>query len=206
MKNRRGLSRSILSIACLYFISSVHATTPPSAKPIAVKKAGQWSAVPAQSQLQFNFIQAGTSAQGVFKKHTADFVFSPTDLANARIDVTIDMASSNSGDSERDELLRSKDLFAVQQYPQSRFVAQGFEKIGVDQYRTQAQLTLRGVTKTLPYTFTLVMDPKQADQFQLKSTTTIKRLEFGVGQGDWKTTEWIPNDVVVLVNLRAKRN
>jgi len=32
--------------------------------------------------------------------------------------------------------------------------------------------------------------------------TLIKRLDFGVGQGDWKSTEWVDNEVMVTFNLR----
>jgi hypothetical protein len=30
----------------------------------------------------------------------------------------------------------------------------------------------------------------------------VKRLDFGVGQGDWKSTEWVGADVTVTFNLR----
>jgi len=32
--------------------------------------------------------------------------------------------------------------------------------------------------------------------------TVIRRLDFGVGQGDWKSTEWVGNEVTVTFNLR----
>ena len=32
--------------------------------------------------------------------------------------------------------------------------------------------------------------------------TLVKRLDFGVGQGDWKSTEWVGNDVGVTFALR----
>ena len=32
--------------------------------------------------------------------------------------------------------------------------------------------------------------------------TLIKRLDYGVGQGDWKSTEWVGNEVNVTFNLR----
>ena len=36
----------------------------------------------------------------------------------------------------------------------------------------------------------------------LTGKTTIHRLDFGVGQGDWKSTEWVGTDVTVSYNVR----
>jgi polyisoprenoid-binding protein YceI len=38
--------------------------------------------------------------------------------------------------------------------------------------------------------------------FYMTGKTLIKRLDFGVGQGDWKSTEWVGNDVNISFNLR----
>jgi len=36
----------------------------------------------------------------------------------------------------------------------------------------------------------------------LKGQFAIRRLDFGVGQGDWKSTEWVANDVTISFALR----
>ena len=39
----------------------------------------------------------------------------------------------------------------------------------------------------------------------LKGTANIKRLDFGVGQGEWKETTWIANEVKVVVDIQAQQ-
>jgi polyisoprenoid-binding protein YceI len=55
-------------------------------------------------------------------------------------------------------------------------------------------LTLHGVTKDVPVSFQFVAMGAGA---KLDGTATLKRLDFGVGQGDWKSTEWIADAVKV---------
>jgi hypothetical protein len=36
----------------------------------------------------------------------------------------------------------------------------------------------------------------------MKGTASLKRLPFGLGQGDWASTEWIGDDVDVRFDLK----
>jgi polyisoprenoid-binding protein YceI len=51
--------------------------------------------------------------------------------------------------------------------------------------------------------FTLRMATEQGKSVgYLEGKTTVKRLDFGVGQGDWKSTEWVGNDVGISYSVR----
>ena len=39
-------------------------------------------------------------------------------------------------------------------------------------------------------------------EYDLSGKTVVHRLDFGVGQGDWKSTEWVGNDVTVAYSVR----
>lgn len=164
--------------------------------------AAQWSMKPADSTLTFVGNQAGAEFEGVFQKFTADIRFDPKDLAGSRFDVTIDLASVNSRDSERDDIIRGPDLFAVKQFPTARYAAEAFTHAGGAKYRATGKLTLRNVTRDVPIDFTF--EPA-ADGAWLKGTARIRRLDFGVGQGEWKDTEWVGNDVGVKFALKLAR-
>jgi Uncharacterized conserved protein len=60
------------------------------------------------------------------------------------------------------------------------------------------KLTLRGVTREVPIEFTFETDKSGA---WLKGSGTVKRLDFGVGQGEWKDTQSIANEVQVRYAL-----
>jgi polyisoprenoid-binding protein YceI len=157
---------------------------------------------PAKSTLEYQFVQAGAQNKGKFGKLAVTLDFSPENLAASKLDVVVEMASAQTGDKERDDTLKGTDMFAVAKFPQARFTstqitktANGFDAVG--------KLTLRGVGKDIhvPFSFRTANEQGKTAGYLL-GKTTIKRLDFGVGQGDWKSTEWVGNDVSVSYSLR----
>lgn len=163
--------------------------------------AAQWSMQPKESKLTFVGEQAGAQFEGGFEKFAADITFDPKDLAHARFDVKIDTASVNTQDGERDTTIKSADLFDVKRFPTARYVADKFTAAGGNKYSATGKLTLRDITKDVPIEFTF--DSKDGAAW-LKGTAKLKRLDFGVGQGEWKDTSSVGNDVQVRFALRLK--
>lgn len=163
--------------------------------------ATQWVLQPKQSELGFTAKQAGAAFQGKFEDYTADIRFDPNDLATSRFEVKVDLASVDTGDAERDDILKGEDLFAVKKWPTATYVAEGFQHQGGTKFAARGKLTLRGVTRDVPIQFTFESNSTGA---WLKGSATIKRLDFGVGQGEWKDTgaEGIANEVQVQYALR----
>ncbi|HEU4624901.1 MAG TPA: YceI family protein [Steroidobacteraceae bacterium] len=158
---------------------------------------------PTRSLLRFTFMQAGASNTGRFNKFTADVLFSNDNLAASKIDVTVDINSLDTGDMERDDTLRSPDLFDVKKYPQARFVATRFTSTGAGRYDALGKLTIRNVTKDLKLPITFQTKTEQGQNIgYLTGRVTIRRLDFGVGQGEWKATDQVPDDVQVSFSLR----
>jgi polyisoprenoid-binding protein YceI len=156
----------------------------------------------AKSTLQFNFTQAGARNQGAFRRFTVALDFSPDNLAASRLQVSIEMNSLDSGDQERDDTLRGDDLFAVKKFPQARFSAPQIVKTAAG-YEAVGKLTIRDQTRDLrvPFTFRTATEQGAAVGY-MSGKTTIRRLDYGVGQGDWKATDQVGNDVVVSFALR----
>lgn len=161
----------------------------------------QWKMQPTESQLSFVGTQAGAKFEGKFEKFTADIKFDPKALAASRFDVTIDTNSVNTRDDERDSTLKGADLFAVKQFPTAHYVAEAFAAKG-NAYTATGKLTIRNVTKDMPIEFTFEENSAGA---WLKGTASIKRLDFGVGQGEWKDTESVANEVTVKFALLLKK-
>lgn len=164
--------------------------------------AAQWTLQPKESTLTFVATQAGAEFEGGFKRFTADIRFDPQDLAGSRFDVKIDMASVDSQDSERDDTIKSDDLFAVKQFPDAHYVAEKFTAKGGNKFAGTGKLTLRNVTREVPIEFTF--EQKNGSAW-LKGSAQLKRLDFGVGQGDWKDTENVGNEVKVNFVLLLKQ-
>jgi polyisoprenoid-binding protein YceI len=159
---------------------------------------------PGQGTLKFSFTQAGATGSGVFRKF--DVRFRPPDAAGAggELIVAIDVASLDTDDSERDEILRGPDLFATERFPAARFEAQRIEADGDGRYRAVGTLTIREVSKALELPLELRPATDAAGSAgQLVGEVSIDRLDYGVGQGEWTSTEWVANKVTISwsVNL-----
>jgi polyisoprenoid-binding protein YceI len=151
----------------------------------------------AQSRLQFTGVQAGAEFKAVFHKFTAAIDFAPDDLANSRFDVLIDLASVDSEDSDRDSTIRGADIFDISHFPKAHYLTRGFTKTSSG-YSAVGALTLRGVSKDVPIDFQFTSSAAGA---KLDGSASLKRLDFGAGQGDWKSTDQIKDEVKINFSL-----
>jgi polyisoprenoid-binding protein YceI len=162
--------------------------------------AAGYVADPAGSKLEFVGVQAGAEFTGGFHKYTAAIDFAPDALASAHLDVQIDLTSVDSKDKDRDQTIRGSDIFDVAHFPMAHYVTKTITKTATG-FSATGSLTLRGVTKDVPIDFQFVSTGPQA---KLDGTAKLKRLDFGVGQGDWKSTEWVADAVKINFSLLLK--
>lgn len=175
---------------------------PEAAAPAATPRpAGRWTVAPG-STLGFETAWSGEAIRGRFDRWTADVVFSPDDLAHSKVTVSIDMASANTGDAQRDQTLPAYDWFDAGSHPKATFTATRFEKVGQGRYAARGTLSLRGVSRPLSLPFRLTID---GDRATVSGVTSLDRTSFGVGQGEWTNTDQIPGKVTVRVDLKARR-
>jgi polyisoprenoid-binding protein YceI len=164
--------------------------------------AAMWHAAPLQSELGFTAEQAGAKFKGRFEKYSADVRLDPKDLASSRIEVTVEVASVDTKDADRDSTLRAAEFFWVDRYPRAVYVAEKITQVSPGVFQATGKLTLRSVTREVPITFRFKEDGKGAS---LIGTADLKRLDFGVGKGEWQSTEWLANEVQVQFSLRLQK-
>jgi polyisoprenoid-binding protein YceI len=174
----------------------------PLAGSAAAPAPAHWSADPAASTLEFSFVQAGARTTGRFGRFTATVDFVATDLAHARLQVSIDMSSTDTRDAERDTQLRAPELFDANRFSMAQYLATQFVAQGTG-FEGRGKLTLRGVTRDVPVSFTFQPATEAGTTVAwLKGSATLRRLDFGVGQGEWQSSDWVGNEVRVAFNLR----
>jgi polyisoprenoid-binding protein YceI len=157
---------------------------------------------PAKSSLEFAFTQAGALNKGHFARFPVSLDFAADNLAASHLEVGIDVNSLDTGDKDRDDTLRSADLLSVAKFPQAHFSAPQIVKTAAG-YEAAGKLTIRGVTRDVRVPFTFRTASEQGTSVgYMSGKLTIRRLDFGVGQGDWKATDQVGNDVVVSFALR----
>ena len=159
--------------------------------------AGSWRADQSAGGLSFEATQAGARFTGHFERFTADIAFDPAAPADCRFDVTINTASAQTGESQRDGLLQGQDFFWVERYPAASFRGSGCQP-AESGFELAGELTLRGVTRPVSLRFDFEPGP---DGSRLTGATTLRRLDFGVGQGEWAATQWVGGDVTVRFDL-----
>jgi polyisoprenoid-binding protein YceI len=162
--------------------------------------ATSYSADPQQSRLEFVGVQAGADFKGAFHKFTAAVEFAPDALPSAHFDVLIDTNSVDSMDKDRDGTIRSSDILDVAHFPTAHYVTRSITKTAAG-YTASGALTLRGVTKDVPINFQFTPSATGA---KLEGSAQLKRLDFGAGQGDWKSTEWVADAVKISFSLVLK--
>lgn len=171
--------------------------------------APEWAVNHGESRLGFVTSQSGAPVTGRFESFTAAIRFSRDALADSRVEIVIDMASVTTGSDDRDKTIRSASLFHVEKYPRARFVADRFERTGEESYIARGELTIRDTTRPVELPFELAVRPHPEKNGVLVARTrgeiTIKRLDYGVGQGQWRDTSMVPNEVTIRFDLRATR-
>jgi polyisoprenoid-binding protein YceI len=153
---------------------------------------------PAKSTLQFVFTQAGAKNDGKFAKYDVSF----TPESNA-LNVVVQVSSLDTGDKDRDSTLRSADLFNVAKFPQAKFAATKITHGAGDKYEAVGKLTIRDISRDVKIPLTFKTANEGGKQVGVMTgEVLIKRLDYGVGQGEWKSTEWVDNDVTVKFSLK----
>jgi polyisoprenoid-binding protein YceI len=161
-----------------------------------------WKPVPDPAAMVFISTQAGAPLKGTFHNFDAEICFDPdhTDTP-VHIEVRIATASVDTYLPELDEALRGPDFFDSAKWPYATYISDKIQDLGNDQYLVSGNFTLRNVTRTIEVPFVLI--PSTTSRLpRLEGSTTIKRLDYNVGQGEWLDTRWVGNDVVLKFSVK----
>jgi polyisoprenoid-binding protein YceI len=153
-------------------------------------------------RLGFTAEYSGEAIRGTFNRWDAAIVFDPDDLPGSSIRVTIDLASVESGDGQRDDMLKGDSFFGAGAQPQARFVSSAIRKRGEGRYVANGTLALHGKSRPVAVNFTLKID---GDKATASGSTTLQRLAFGVGESEFSTTDQMKDAVGVDFTLKATR-
>ncbi|CAD7340145.1 hypothetical protein FIM10_14070 [Sphingomonadales bacterium 56] len=174
------------------------AQTPEVKAEAAAIPLSQWR-LTGPGKLGFTAMWNGAAVNGSFRRWTSEISYSPDDLPGSAITVMIDLASTVTGDSQRDETLQGPDYFGVSAHPEAVFRAKGFRPKGDDRYETRGTLDLNGRSHPVTLRFTLRQNGHIA---RAEGGAEIDRNLFGVGSA---TDETIAAKVAVSFALTAQR-
>jgi polyisoprenoid-binding protein YceI len=149
------------------------------------------------SSLAFAGKYQGDVFTGRFPGFSARLRFDPAQLANASLDVTIPIANATTGNADYDDNMRSDAFFDAAKFPQAHYTATRFRSLGGNQYAADGTLSLHGASRPVTLTFTWTPGAQPV----LAGKATVKRLDFGIGGGDFADTDVIPDAVAVSTRV-----
>ena len=154
--------------------------------------------VPAQSAVNFEAKQMGVPLKGHFKKFDAKIAFDAAKPEASKIHFSIDTGSATMGAKETDAELPKADWFNVAKFPQATFDSSAVKALGGGKYQVDGTLTIKGSAQkvSLPVTLT-----QSGATTTATGTLPLKRLTFKIGDGDWKDTSMVADEVTVQFKL-----
>jgi polyisoprenoid-binding protein YceI len=144
--------------------------------------AGTWAIDPVHSEVGFTVRHMMVSkVRGKFTDFSGQFV-TGADPLDSTVTATVQLASIDTGNADRDNHIRSADFFEVDAHPVMTFRSTGVRANG-DGYALDGELTLKGVTR--PVTLDIELggfgpDPFGGVRAGFTAVGEIKRSDFGV--------------------------
>ena len=154
--------------------------------------------VPAQSEIAFSSKQMGVPVDGRFGRFDAQIAFDPKRPEAANIAFTVDLASAAIGTAEVEAELAKPDWFSTKLFPKATFQSTATRATGAGRFEVTGKLAIKGAARD-------VVVPVLLAQAGGVTTATgsfvIKRLDYRIGDGDWKDTSMVADPVQVRFKL-----
>ena len=154
--------------------------------------------VAAGTEITFTSKQMGVPVDGRFRKFDAQVAFDPKKPEAAKIGFTIDLASVSLGAAETEAEVAKSDWFDTKKFPQASFQSTAVKAAGAGKYEVAGKLTIKGASQNVVVPVALA---QAGTATSASGAFVIKRLDFKIGDGDWKDTSMVADDVQVRFKL-----
>jgi polyisoprenoid-binding protein YceI len=145
----------------------------------------EWQIDPAHSAAHFSVRHLMISnVRGEFSKLSGTVVIDPADVTKSTVEVTLEVASINTREPQRDEHLRSADFLDAANHPAITFRSRRVTAVGPNRFKLTGDLTIRGVTKEVTFDVdgptAPVKDPWGNVRAGITASEKINRQDFGL--------------------------
>jgi polyisoprenoid-binding protein YceI len=163
------------------------------------------SAVPLKADLAHSsvaavFKQMNVPVEAKFKKFTANVDYDAAKPESAKATVDIDTASLDLGEAEMNKEVAKKDWFNAAQFPKASFVSSSIKPAGTGKLNVTGKLSIKG--KSADVSFPLTVKAEGGKQV-FEGALPIKRLAFNIGDGEWKDTSMVADEVLIKFRVTA---
>jgi len=144
--------------------------------------AGTWTIDPAHSDVAFTVRHMMVSkVRGHFTRFEGELVLAPDPLAST-VTATVDLASIDTNNPQRDDDLRSANFLEIQTHPTMTYRSTSI-RYSEDGFDIDGELSLHGVTRQVPLTLDVngfTRDPFGGTRAGFSATAEINRQDFGI--------------------------
>jgi polyisoprenoid-binding protein YceI len=155
----------------------------------------------AKSSVSAVFKQMGVPVEAKFTRFNAQVSFDSAKPQDGKASVEIDIPSFDLGDPDYNREVQKKEWFNGSQFPKASFVSTRIQSGAAGKLEVSGKLSIKG--KTLDVSFPLSMK-KEGDQQVFEGSLPIKRLSFGIGEGEWKDTSIVADEVVIKFRVTGR--
>lgn len=149
---------------------------------------------PQQSSLAFVSRQMGVPLEGSFRKFSASIAIDPAQPESGKARIDIDIASIDVGSTEAYEEVIGPSWFDTAKYPDASFISGKVTRTAPGHYEVTGKMTIRNVTREIRAPFTL---EQKAGELVIDGTFPLKRLDYGIGSGEWGDTDTVADEVQI---------
>jgi polyisoprenoid-binding protein YceI len=124
-----------------------------------------------------------STVHGQFKDFDGKVDINDSDLTHSHLEGSVQAASVDTQDQNRDAHLRSADFFDAEKYPTLSFVSTRIAKKGEDQYHVTGNLTVKDVTREVTFDVTEEgrgKDPWGGQRIGFTGQLALNRKDFGL--------------------------
>ena len=154
---------------------------------------------PAKSTVSAVFKQMNVPVEAKFKKFTAQIDFDAAKPAASKASLEIDIPSFDLGDPEYNQEVTKKEWFNAAQFPKATFVSTGMTG-DASKLNVTGKLTIKGKTADVSFPVTV---KKDGNATVFDGSLPIKRLAYSIGEGEWKDTSTVADEVVIKFHVVA---
>ena len=153
---------------------------------------------PAKSSITATFKQMNVPVDAKFKKFNAQIDFNNAKPETSKAHIDIDIASFDLGDAEYNKEVLKKEWFNAAQFPKASFISSTMKAGPAGRLDVSGKLTIKG--KTIDVSFPLSIKKEGANQV-FDGALPIKRLAFDIGEGAWKDTDTVADEVIIKFHV-----
>ncbi len=166
----------------------------------AAASAAVLKADPAKTSVSAVFKQMNVPIESKFKKHNIVIDYNDKSPEASKATVEIETASLDLGEAEMNKEVAKKEWFNSSQFPKATFTSTSIKSAGPGKLTVTGKLTIKGKATDVSFPLTVKADGKNQ---VFDGALPIKRLAYSIGEGEWKDTSMVADDVTIKFHVTA---